>query len=48
MILALVLQRSVKGEQQAAVLVLAVRHIVDMCLYLLLGEGAAPDGKVVD
>ena len=48
MVLALILQGAVESQQQAAVSVLTVRSVVNMCLYLLLREGSAPDGKIVD
>ena len=48
MILTLVLQRAIKGQQQTAVLILDIRCVIEMCLYLLLSESTAPDSKVVD
>ena len=47
-VLALVLQRTVEGEKQAAVLVLGVGQVVDVLPDLLFREGAAKDGEVVD
>ena len=48
MILALVLQRTVESQEQTAILVLSIRRIVDMRLNLLLCEGTAPNGKIID
>ena len=46
-ILALVLQRAVKSEQQAAVGVRGIGHIIDVLTDFLLRQCAAIDGEVI-
>ena len=48
MVLALVTQRVVEGEHDAAVLVFAIGRIIDMVANLFLRQGAAPDTEIVD
>ena len=46
-ILALVLQRAVESEQQAAVGVRGIGHVVDVLADLLLSQRAAVNGEVI-